>query len=372
MKIPSLPLDVFIGLTNRCNLRCQHCNVSTTRDVKDEMSTAELKNLIAELSRRKIFKLVLTGGEPFVREDIFEILDFIQEQPLRFSINTNATLLNESSARRLTTNRRLDGILVSLDGSNSSVHDRLRGDGAFERGLRGLQHLVRFAREKITIFTVVTKYNLNDLENIAALVDSLGISSLRLEPLMYSGNGLLNREVLALDATEMIFVYETVKRLRDRYGPLIGGSYLDMGEKFRNWQHETAAEGGKGGEMYNCAGAVTKLVIRPDGWITPCDRLWDLKLGNLRTQSLEDIWLRAEPTKYFRERFTRTVDEREECKECAHRSDCHGGCPAVGYYAGEGILGLDPSSCYKIYQEARETYERVCINDNIFQCNPAL
>jgi SynChlorMet cassette radical SAM/SPASM protein ScmE len=356
MKIPSLPLDVFIGLTNRCNLHCQHCNVSTTRDVTDEMSTAEMKNLIAELSRRKVFKLVLTGGEPFVREDIFEILDFIQEQPLRFSINTNATLLDETSARRLTSNRRLDGVLISVDGSKSEVHNRLRGAGAFEQGLRGLNHLARFAREKLTIFTVVTRYNFNDLENIAALVDSLDISSLRLEPLMHSGNGLLNKDVLALDATETIFVYDTVKRLRERYGTLIGGSYWDMGEKFRGWQNETTVEDSKGGEMYNCAGAVTKMVIRPDGWVTPCDRLWDLKLGNLRTQSLEDIWLRAEATKNFRERFTRTVDEIEECKDCSYKSNCHGGCPAVGYYAGKGIMGLDPSSCYKIFEEAKEIH----------------
>jgi SynChlorMet cassette radical SAM/SPASM protein ScmE len=356
MKIPSLPLDVFIGLTNRCNLHCQHCNVSTTRDVNEEMSTAEMKNLIAELSRQKIFKLVLTGGEPFVREDIFEILDFIQEQPLRFSINTNATLLDESSARRLTSNRRLDGVLVSVDGSNSEVHNRLRGAGAFEKGLRGLNHLARFAREKITIFTVVTKYNLNDLENIAALVDSLSISSLRFEPLMYSGNGFLNKEVLALDSIEMIFVYETVKQLKDKFGPLIGGNYWEMGERFRNWQNETMAGNGKGGEMYNCGGAVTKLVIRPDGWVTPCDRLWDLKLGNLRTQSLDDIWLRAEATKNFRKRLTRTVDEREECKDCPYKAKCHGGCPAVGYYAGEGIMGFDPSSCYKIFKEAEEIY----------------
>jgi SynChlorMet cassette radical SAM/SPASM protein ScmE len=372
MTIPSLPLDVFIGLTNRCNLHCQHCNVSTTRDVDDEMSTVEIKNLIAALSQQKIFKLVLTGGEPFVREDIFEILNFIEQQPLRFSINTNATLINESSARRLTTNRRLDGILVSLDGANASVHDRLRGDGAFERALRGLEILTRFAKEKITIFTVVTKYNFHDLANIAALVDSLNISSLRLEPLMRSGSGLLNKEALTLNETETIFVYDTVKRLRDKYGCFIDGNYLSMGEKFRAWPNETAAEGDKGGEMYNCPGAVTKVVIRPDGWVTPCDRLWDLKLGNLRTQSLEDIWVRAEPTRNFRERCTRTVDEREECKDCPYRTNCHGGCPAVGYYAGEGIMGLDSSSCYKHYQEARETYEKVCLNHHIFQCDPAL
>lgn len=358
MKILSAPLKVTLAVTNKCNLYCKHCGVSSTRD-SEELTTQEFLNLITDLVRFKVFNLNITGGEPFMRHDIFTILDFLSNLPLRFNINTNATLINEHISKRLSRNNRLDGILVSLDGSNPGIHDKLRGKGAFQATIKGLRALTAYLKEKIGIFTVVTKYNFRDLENIAVLVKSFGIPSVQFEPLLPQGNALYYKQELTLSHKETIFVYDYVEKISQKFGGLIAGNYLTMGEMFRNWDSNPIQKedsNAKAGRLYNCQGAITKMVIRPDGWVVPCDRLWDLKLGNIREHSLQEIWLQGKPIKEFRSRFLHTVDDIEECKDCLYKSRCHGGCPAVPYYTGKGIIAADPMSCYKIYKEANLRY----------------
>lgn len=353
MKPLSMPINVFLCVTNKCNFSCKHCNVFLTRD-SDELTTEEILGLLSYLARRKVFHLVISGGEPFAQSDIFTILDFISTLPLRFQINTNAALINDSIAQRLNRNKRLDSILVGFDGSSPATYDKLRGEGGFKKALRGLQSLARYFKGSLCLFTVVNKHNFRDLANIAALAKSLGILKVQFEPLFIEGNAICHSQELALDEAQTIFVYDSIKMLSREFGKLIGGNYYTMGEMFRGWDKDRPVKisaKAKGLRLLNCEGTIKKITIRPDGWVTPCDRLWDFKLGNIRTQSLDEIWLRSPAIQEFRDRFSHTVDERAECAACAYRQKCGGGCPAVPFYMGRGIVGLDPTSCYALYKK---------------------
>ncbi|MDE2180151.1 MAG: radical SAM protein, partial [candidate division NC10 bacterium] len=147
---------VIWNLTRRCNLHCLHCySQSQDRAYADELTTDEGKRLIADLARYKIPVLILSGGDPLYREDLYMLADHARDLGLRCALSTNGTLIDAAVAKRL----RLTGITyvgVSLDGVGP-VHDRFRGmDGSFALALQGLRHC-RDAGMKVGVRTALCR-----------------------------------------------------------------------------------------------------------------------------------------------------------------------------------------------------------------------
>jgi radical SAM protein with 4Fe4S-binding SPASM domain len=189
----SLPPDsakpvVIWTLTRRCNLHCLHCySLSKDRAYPDELTTDEGKGLIAGLARYKIPVLILSGGDPLFREDLYMLAEHARDIGLRCALSTNGTLIDDAAARRL----RLSGIIyvgISLDGIGE-VHDRFRGmRGSFAMALDGLRRS-RDEGMKVGIRTVLCRRTLHDLPAIFALAEAENVDRLYFSHLVYSGRG---------------------------------------------------------------------------------------------------------------------------------------------------------------------------------------
>lgn len=352
LRILSAPLEVFLSLTNHCNLGCSHCSVSSSPSVRvGELSTLEWLDLIREMRRMKVFTVRISGGEPFTHPDLFQILKEMVDSGMRVSINTNATLIGREEARALKEiSHWIDDIMVSLDGSTAEVHDRLRGEGSFRRAIRGIEALL--AEDlPVSLYTTVVRYNWRDLEGIVLLASEMAVTGIKFNELIPMGRALNHYRELSLKPWERRTVLRSLRNLKGSYEGFIAGTYVDLLEIISSIESPSTD-----GDPYlnTCSAGTTEVAIRPDGWTVPCDRLYNYKVGDIRKEGLEDIWHRSEALNRFRERFQLTIDDLPECKDCRYKCRCGGGCPAVPYNLGKGILSRDPLSCYRILKGEEE------------------
>ncbi len=174
------PYKATIELTMRCNLKCQMC--FRDRGVTRELGTGEIKKLIEGLPK-SINEIHLIGGEVFLRDDIFEILDYLSGRGLMFRIHTNGTLLDEDKITRLSKYQNLLGIGFSIDGTRE-LHNKIRGSKtAYDRTIASIEKAARVMR--VSVNTVVMDDNFDQIEEVFNNIKGLGIEEYRIEPEMF-------------------------------------------------------------------------------------------------------------------------------------------------------------------------------------------
>ncbi|WP_369764958.1 radical SAM/SPASM domain-containing protein [Flavobacterium sp. WC2429] len=184
--------SLFILITNKCNIECKHCYVSSSPNGSYGLSFPKIQETI--IHTRKLFpkiRVVISGGEPFTRKsEIFKLLDeFNNSTP--FLILSNGMLITESTANRLSTYNNLK-LRLSLDGANAEKHDFLRGSGSFEKLLEGIKKLKKsgFNFDNLQFSSTISVGNEASVEEIISLAKKLGISKVKFEPIAKTGNAL--------------------------------------------------------------------------------------------------------------------------------------------------------------------------------------
>lgn len=354
-KIPRAPLSVFVSITSRCNLSCLHCAVyGKAHTYGPDLTTAQWLSFIDHIADLKVFRVKISGGEPFAREDIFTILDHLRQKPIRFSLNTNAALIDEEAAQRLEAyGDKLSDIMVSLDGGSEEVHDSLRGHGAFKDMIRGVGYLVERV-ESVSAYCTVTRLNFKHLGEVAHLARELGISGLKFNDLITLGRGRDNQGDLDLSAEERHEVTASLNEIR-RTHPSVSGTLLDVEEIFDSIRSACAgpADDDNAGVNYlsGCGALRTECAIRPDGYATPCDRLTDLVAGSILDTGLDVLWSKSAVFREFRKRFITPITDLESCADCTYAPHCTAGCAAGAYAACGTTLARDPSCCLRLADE---------------------
>ena len=354
-KIPRTPASLFISITSRCNQACRHCAVySDSFTHGPDLTTEQWLRFIEEMARLKVMRVKISGGEPFVREDIFTILDALYGKPLRLSINTNATLIDEKKAQKLAEYRdKLDDVMISLEGADAPTHDALRGPGAFAETIDGTRHLVRVVG-KVTAYCTVTKYNFTKLRSVASLAQEMGMLNIKFNELLIEGRGRKFRKELSLNTQEIKQTVKDLKEIREDF-PFISGTLLEMEEIFQGIQNAPPKnpEETDPAELYlsGCGALTTECSIRPDGWAVPCDRLPELTAARILETPLDIIWREAPLFQEFRKRFTTPITDFPTCRECGYAPLCTGGCPASSYNYYGTTMARDPQCCYKLFEE---------------------
>jgi SynChlorMet cassette radical SAM/SPASM protein ScmE len=356
MNILSAPERVTLNITNRCNLACRYCAVAATKNAAGDLSLAQWVEVIDELARIKVFQILISGGEPFLREDFLEILRRIVSHPMRVAVNSNGTRLTEDVLAFLADSGRLNFIQVSLDGAEAAVHDVLRGQGAFAMLCKGIDRLVRHAIP-FHFFVVVNRLNFRHLEEIVRFALDAGARQVAFSTLLPLGRALQDLDALMLSYAEQKQTEETLRRLRHKYPQAVGGTLVQTIEWMDGIANLTGEKTApvQANRISSCGGSVSECAIRPEGWVIPCDRLWDYTVGNVRQSSFQDIWLHAEGFRKFRKRFAQRMDDFEECRGCLFTDICRGGCPATAYGLGRGINAWDPLSCYWVFAGRRHS-----------------
>jgi mycofactocin radical SAM maturase len=181
------PICLTWELTYACNLACVHCLSSSGRRDPGELSTAECKALIDEFERMSVFYVNIGGGEPTVRPDFAELVDYAVDHRVGVKFSTNGIKITPELARRLAGSDYID-VQISLDGATEQVNDAVRGPGSYRTAIRAMDHLAAEGFRNFKISVVVTSQNAGQLDDFAALADQYG-AQLRLTRLRPAGRG---------------------------------------------------------------------------------------------------------------------------------------------------------------------------------------
>ncbi len=328
------PYLVSWNLTERCNLLCPHCYLDANSQLgakNTELSTEEAKFVIDELSYLNThLMLILSGGEPMMREDIFEIVRYASEAGFINVLGSNGTLLTEEN-QRLLKEAGLKGIGISIDSTDKRYHDSFRGlEGAWEMSISALRKAKETGMETQMDVTITDK-NLHEIEDLVSLGISLSVKVVNFFFLVCTGRAMktdisgYNYED-ALRRIVRVSLSEKRVMVKARCAPHIYRFLYEEGLDI--------PEGTRG-----CLAGRHYMRIDPEGNVTPCPYM-PLVVGNVKERSLVNIW---EESPYLNLLRKEVYDGR--CGRCEYVGIC-GGCRARALIDKDDFMEEDPLCTY--------------------------
>jgi radical SAM protein with 4Fe4S-binding SPASM domain len=342
------PRIVFFELTRNCNLKCRHCRAEAGDHYEKELSTTEIRSIIDNISSYASPLVILTGGEPLFRNDIFEIADYLKSKQLPVALATNGTLINNSIAEKILAHN-IRRVSVSIDGASSESHDKFRGiPGCFDQTLAAIKTLEKH-KIPIQINVSITKSNAGEISQIIELAEKLKATALHLFVLVPVGCGISisKEEQISKEKYEELLTWfyqksqETSLEFKvtcaPHYNRIISQQTKQTANNKSSHAHLT-----KG-----CLAGSGVCFISYQGDIQPCGYL-PLKVGNVLSESFKNIW---EDSIDLR-RLRNTNSLTGKCGLCHYNKICSG-CRARAFYASgdymgeETICSFDPISARK-------------------------
>lgn len=351
------PRMIAWEITRSCNLTCVHCRASALKGpYEGELSTQECFDLIDDIVSFAQPIIILTGGEPLVRDDIFDIARYALGRGLRVVIGTNATFLTEEMAKQIR-ELGIPRISVSLDFPTAEEHDNFRGvPGAFAQALEGIRNAQKAGLE-VQINTTVTKLNVARLPAVLALAEELGAVAFHPFLLVPTGRGKeLKEQELPPEEYErtLNWFYDQQKKSKIFFKP------TDAPHYFRIIRQRAKEEGvgvttekhGMQAMTRGCLGGIGFCFISHRGDVQPCG-YFELKAGNVRKTPFKEIWEHAELFQDLRD----LSKLKGKCAICEYKKVC-GGCRARAYEVTGDYLAEEPYCIYRPRGDAKEEKER--------------
>ncbi len=330
---PDRKRSLYFHVTRRCNLRCTTCYVAEHLkcNERDLFSLQHIRDLFALAGEHGFRSLTITGGEPFLRKDIYEVLELARAGFSRVAVATNGTRLTRSRFDRL--KDLVDSIHISLESPFAAVHDAIRGAGAFDMVMRGLRALGQsgYSPSRVTLMPTITKQNCAGLERLLDLAAEFGVR-VSYGFFMPTGRGKCNADRLLPECEEMADLFEA------------------SGNKYRQMYPDQTKGRTRGCFDYikTSCNIADVLAIQFEGSIYPCPNLMSSShcLGNYFSASgseLHEIF--SDPAS--KQCYTaRVVDRVPGCRGCAYRYFCGGGCMASAFESSGDIYGKDPNCMF--------------------------
>jgi len=276
--------EVIFSITNRCNLRCRMCDIPCGK--VEELTTDQWKIVIRDASRLGAQTVVFSGGEPLLREDIFELISFTRKNNLNACVTSNGHLINEQVARDLSISG-VNVVNISVEGTRET-HDYLRGSGSFDKAVTGLMNLRKYKIES-TVASTVSKYNYRDLPYVLEVAKDCGATTVRLQPfnVIFLQNHKRKNEFL-IDKREIKNVEDVIK------------VFIDTSREYKISINPTGYLlkipvylSGKNFYPNNCGALWYSCPINPNGDLFPCwiEGANNKLIGNVAKESLYGLWL---------------------------------------------------------------------------------
>lgn len=340
------PICLTWELTYACNLACVHCLSSSGRRDPRELSTAQCKSIIDELERMQVFYVNIGGGEPTVRPDFWELVDYATAHHVGVKFSTNGVRITPAVAARLAASDYVD-VQISVDGATADVNDAVRGDGSFAMAVRALENLAAAGYSNPKISVVVTRHNVDQLDEFKALADHYG-ATLRITRLRPSGRGADVWDDLHPTAAQQVTLYDWL--VAHGEGVLTGDSFFHL---------SGLGEPGALSGLNMCGAGRVVCLIDPVGDVYACPfAIHDRFLaGNVVAENgsgtrFSDVWKYSALFTELRE-----PQSAGACGSCGHYDSCRGGCMAAKFFTGLPLDGPDPE-CVQGYGEPALAAER--------------
>ncbi len=324
-------------LTRNCNLNCMHCRASASRGPHEgELSTLDCKKIIDEIKGFSSPTIILTGGEPLMRDDLFDIIEYGNSKGLRLVIAVNGTLLDREKALKLRDNG-IRRVSLSIDGKNRADHDTFRGvEGSFDAVMKSAEMLSDVALP-FQINTTVTQLNVNDLEQIYNVVKSSGACAWHIFLLVPVGRGvgLKGRELDAAMYESILGWLYTVEKSKE----------VEIKVTCAPHYYRIVKEKGDTPVSAGCLAGKNFMFISHRGIAQPCGYL-EAPSGDVRKDSVRKVW---EESPVFN-RLRDLSSYKGKCGGCKYLNIC-GGCRARAYELYGDMLQEEPYCTYRINGE---------------------
>lgn len=355
------PLVFSWCISSECNLRCKHCffaDDSKKYDSSSDLSTQEALKLVDSLDELNIYHVKVSGGEPFLRKDILGILKKLKSKNFSVAIQTNATLIDKNLAKEISQILipNIDIVQVSIDGANRDTHELTRGRNTFDKTINGIKNLIE---NNICVHSssVMTSLNIREFPKLYEMIKEMGVKTLAVGNFKVCNE---NQKFLVPDFKLKLEILNELIDMETPDSPLelsaakiyefvnnnIGLEFLKkaakknlldvQGKNIICTQHNKILMAGNG-NVYLCEPTATS----------------EFCLGNIKNQSLLEIWNNRCHNLFFQEKLYDTFP----CKNCDYYSICNSGCPMTAYLKYNTVNAPDANCIYgeKIMENYKKT-----------------
>jgi radical SAM protein with 4Fe4S-binding SPASM domain len=323
---PTAPYRMDLAITYRCNNDCPHCYNARLRSYP-ELSTDDWKNIIDRLWDLSIPHLIFTGGEPTLRNDLPELIAYAESKGQITGLNTNGRKLSDPSYVGQLVEAGLDHIQITVESHNPAIHDKMVNlKGAWQQTITGVRNALNSSLFVMTNTTML-KHNQDSMGETLDFLAELGVPTIGLNALIYSGRGkdvgtgLSEEELKPLISLAQEKIHLTGQKLI-WYTPTL---YCYLNPLEMNL-------GIKG-----CTAALYNMCVEPDGGVIPCQSYYN-QLGNILNDSWKSIW-EHDLALELRERHY----VPEDCNTCSLLEECGAGCPLAYAEHPRKVYPLIPS-----------------------------
>ena len=322
-KLPP-PIAVLWDLTSRCNLRCKHCVVSAGDVNKEELNYSECCKLIDEFAEFGIRQLILSGGEPMVRKDFFDIAEYATGKSISIQVATNGTLIDENAAQRLSSIGAC--AQISFDSSEPAIHDEFRQyPGSWQRTKNGIELLIK-AGVPVTIAATVTTMNIDNIPLLYELANNMGVQTFRILPFVPFGRGKYAEE-LEVAPRKMKDLTEFLISKKEEKGVNIAPMEFEC--TFSSSPEQKIDTDTRIG----CDGAISYCTVTSNGEVLPCNYFSGAETENVKERNFQWIWNNSRFLNYFRS--LKALDINGICQQCDWLPVCRGSCLAANFAHGD-------------------------------------
>lgn len=295
-----VPFSCVFEITSKCNLNCKHCYIC--QDKAKELTFDEIKNIFRQIKSCGCLELTITGGEPLLREDIFDVIKYARDNDFAVSLFTNAVLIDKKIAKKLK-NLSVYDIQISLYSASASIHERITGkSGSFERTMKGIDLLRRNGIKPI-IKTTVMKDNFKEIINIKKLCKDMELEYIFDTMIFPKDDGNTAPLKLRLNNRELSNFF----------------ALINKNDKISSEQNPFR-------KFDTCAAGRSIFAISPDGKIYPCIA-FKIEAGNINKERFKDIW---QNSSVFNDIRAMSIKDIPECASCDLNNECLR-CPGLSH-----------------------------------------
>jgi radical SAM protein with 4Fe4S-binding SPASM domain len=308
----SAPMRMDLALTFTCQNNCVHCYAGGPHKT-DELTTEQWKKVIDRLQEIGVFIVTFTGGEPTLREDLPDLLQYAQNKGIVTGLVTNGRRLKDKNYVKTLEKTGLDFVQVTLESYKSEVHDQMTGTkGSWKETVAGIRNVIP-TKIYATTNTTLSKHNAEDFLETISFIKQLGVAGFGCNSLIYSGKA---QEI----GGEFAVSIETLKELL----PQVHEKANQLGLKFQ-WYTPTQycrfdpVSLGLG--VKACTAGMINMCVGPNGDVYPCQSYFE-SLGNILKDDWQRIWNHPLAVSIRKKEYV-----EPKCKECPQLQICGGGCP---------------------------------------------
>ena len=342
---PTLRLVAW-EITRNCNLNCVHCRAAATRGpYSGELDTGACLRLLDQIAETGNPIVILTGGEPLLRDDIFTVARYGTDKGLRMVMAPNGTLITPQTAEKMA-EAGIQRISISLDGADRGNHDRFRGvDGAWDGAMQGIEYAKKAGIE-FQINTTITKANLAQIPKIQQLAVDLGAVAHHIFLLVPTGRGkyIVDQEISAEEYEKTLnWFYDQREKTPLQLKATCAPHYYRILRQRAREEGKTVTFDSHGLDAVTrgCLGGTGFCFISHRGIVQPCGFL-HVNSGDVTRTSFAEIWKHSEVFNDLRN-FSKLTGK---CGACEYKRVC-GGCRARAYEATGDYMAEEPLCSYQ-------------------------